>query len=101
MENGPMALQSGECRIKISSRNLLELLAGRITTAEFNEVHGWRPVGADARGVPNPFERNLSQGRTIREMRVKFRKLGNPEECKIRSSRDNQRLRTVMGRIRR
>lgn len=50
--------------VKIGSRVLMELLAGRLTTERFNELHGWahgrfRPAG---RNMPNPFNGRLSEG---------------------------------------
>ena len=42
--------------LKVSVRMLLEVLAGRMTVEEMNEICGWHA---------NPFERALRQGRLI------------------------------------
>jgi hypothetical protein len=56
--------------VRISARALLEVFAGRLTASEFNEVHGWRPLAGQGRGVINPFERCLAEGRMITQVRV-------------------------------
>ena len=54
--------------LKISSRGLHELLAGKMTLARFMDAHGW---DESVRGShPNPFERALSEGRMISAISV-------------------------------
>jgi hypothetical protein len=48
---------------RISSRAVLELLAGKITVAEFQRDHGWDIS-------QNPFDRALSEGRLISKVTV-------------------------------
>jgi hypothetical protein len=58
--------------IRISSRELQELLSGRRTVTDFNQAHRWR-AAADAGNIQlNPFERSLAEGRTIKNMRVEI-----------------------------
>jgi hypothetical protein len=54
--------------VKISSRELLDLLAGRRTIHELNDAHGWGAGGARGRTMPSPFMRNLNQGRMIKRI---------------------------------
>jgi hypothetical protein len=55
---------------KISSRVLHELLAGRITSDRFMELHGWDDSSA-GRGIgANTFKRMLESGRLFKTIRV-------------------------------
>jgi hypothetical protein len=56
--------------VKISSRSVLELLAGRISTSELNRAHDWLPELGGASGRLNPFERCLREGRLISRIGV-------------------------------
>ena len=47
-------------RVRISSRAVQELLAGRLTQTEFDRLHGW-DAAADPRGT-NPFATALAKG---------------------------------------
>ena len=51
-------------RIKVSARELMELLAGRRTTAQANDLHGWLdPEDQKTLGrIENPFELRLRAG---------------------------------------
>lgn len=55
--------------IKISSRALLELLAGRISSDRFLELHGWN-AGNSNRFDINLFKRALESGRMIKAIHV-------------------------------
>lgn len=59
-------------RVKISAREVLEVLAGRRTVKEMNSWHRWSASGdgAQANSMPNPFERHLMEGRLPTAMRV-------------------------------
>lgn len=52
-------------RLRMSSRELMEVLAGRRTVEQMDEANGW--TGA---GRPNPFERFLAGGRLPRQITV-------------------------------
>lgn len=58
--------------LKISSRLLVEVLAGRRPIEELYRFQGWRSIAApqDDMTMPNPFERWLSEGRLPVEMNV-------------------------------
>jgi hypothetical protein len=56
--------------VKISSRELLDLLAGRRTIRELNEAHGWGAVASLGRTMPSPFSRSLEEGRMIKRIEV-------------------------------
>ncbi len=57
--------------IKISSRALLDLLAGRTTSKEFRERHGWgEPPAVGAGHDLDFFNRALKAGRMIRSIKV-------------------------------
>ncbi|MDW9620160.1 hypothetical protein [Sinorhizobium meliloti] len=47
--------------VKISVREIAELLAGKCTVEDLNQRHQWNE--RDGRHIPNPFERLLNQGR--------------------------------------
>lgn len=57
--------QMSKGRVRISSRELMELLAGQRTIAELNEMHGWRSTSAppSSQEAINPFDRSLKEGR--------------------------------------
>ncbi len=52
-------------RIKLSAREVLEVLAGRRTVHDLNNSHGWSSstAGTQTSTMPNFFERQLQQGR--------------------------------------
>jgi hypothetical protein len=52
-------------RIRISARELMELLAGRRTSKQANDLHGWLdPENRPTSGLPgNPFEAQCREGR--------------------------------------
>jgi hypothetical protein len=52
-------------RLKVSSRAIMELLAGRTTPERFNELHGWSGSGMETGRAnrQNPFDRALAEGR--------------------------------------
>lgn len=54
-----------ERRLKVSSRAIMELLAGRITPERFNALHGWSDSDKQAGRANNrnPFDRALAEGR--------------------------------------
>jgi hypothetical protein len=54
--------------LKISSRALHELLAGKMTLERFIEAHGWDEGGRSS--LPNPFQRALSSGKMIASIEV-------------------------------
>jgi len=64
--------QMSKNRVRISSRELMELLAGRRTVAELNEMHRWRSVDAPPSNETmfNPFDRSLKDGRLPAEIKV-------------------------------
>ncbi len=57
--------QMSSRRIKLSAREVIEVLAGRRTVQEMNAWHNWRAAadGPQARSMPNFFERCLQEGR--------------------------------------
>ena len=55
---------------KISSRVLHELLAGRISSDRFMELHGWDASQAGNGFRANLFRRALESGRMIKTIRV-------------------------------
>lgn len=59
-------------RIKISARELMELLAGRRTIEQANDLHGWLdPEDQRALGrIQNPFELRLREGQLPRTISV-------------------------------
>jgi len=58
-------------RITVSSRELMELLAGRRTAEETSALHDWRLKGSGTpRQMPNPFERALKEGRLPTSIKV-------------------------------
>ena len=58
--------------IKISSRALLELLSGQISSDSFLELHGWdAPVGKSAFAT-NSFKQALNSGRMIKTVHVEY-----------------------------
>jgi hypothetical protein len=64
--------QMSRSRIKISAREVLEVLAGRRTVQDMNSWHRWSAQG-DAPApntMPNPFERRLLEGRLPVSMAV-------------------------------
>jgi hypothetical protein len=56
--------------VKISARTVLELLAGRKTISEINQVHGWCANAAQRGEMLNPFERRLREGRMVTRIGV-------------------------------
>jgi len=54
---------------RLSSRLVLELLAGRTSYAAFQELHGWSER-ADSPEWPGPFVRALEDGQRISVARV-------------------------------
>ncbi|MDU7521862.1 MAG: hypothetical protein E7K72_10775 [Roseomonas mucosa] len=52
-------------RVRISAREVMEILAGRLTVEKANSWRGWNQADGDARtgASQNPFERWLTQGR--------------------------------------
>lgn len=58
--------------VRISSRELMEILAGRRTVEELNTLHRWRAVDApnDNNLMVNPFDRALKNGRLPSEITV-------------------------------
>lgn len=55
-------------RLKLSSRAVQELLAGKLTPAEFNRLHNWGPDSTD--GNPNPIALALERGATIGQVTI-------------------------------
>jgi hypothetical protein len=55
----------GSNYIKIGARDVMEVLAGRKTLRDFNEMHGWNetPDKPEQGKMRNPFEIFLSEGR--------------------------------------
>jgi hypothetical protein len=56
--------------VRISSRELQELLSGRRTIADFNRAHEWRMPTDSGNKQISPFERSLIEGRLIKNMRI-------------------------------
>lgn len=58
--------------VRISSRELMEILAGRRTVEELNTLHRWRAIAApnDNDTMVNPFDRSLKDGRLPSEIIV-------------------------------
>jgi hypothetical protein len=56
--------------VTISSRELQELLAGRISHQEFLRSHRWEETDANGHRYANPFEIILAQGRMIEKINV-------------------------------
>jgi hypothetical protein len=59
-------------RIKIGSREVLEVLAGRRSVQEMNEAHGWHDPQkpTDRSRMPNPFELMLQRGRLPKSVTI-------------------------------
>jgi hypothetical protein len=57
-------------KVTISSRELQELLAGRISHQEFLRSHRWEETDANGHRYANPFEIILAQGRMIEKINV-------------------------------
>lgn len=66
--HGAYRIEGGQ-RVKISSRALLDLLGGKLTSERFHEMHGWPPAQGSA-AVKNPFARNLAAGRMISKVEI-------------------------------
>lgn len=49
-------------KIRLSSKAVMEVLSGRKSIDEFNSDYEWNGNSPDFR-IPNPFERNLDEGR--------------------------------------
>lgn len=56
-------------KIRISSREVLELLAGKISANEFNQIHGWGQSSTTHQAV-NPFLTALLRGEMIESLDV-------------------------------
>ena len=59
-------------KIKISSRSLLELLAGKCDPKQFIDDH-WYKASNKGAGIGNPFESAIHQGMTIKTASVEYR----------------------------
>lgn len=68
MAGGYMTTKNGS--LKISSRVLHELLAGRISGDRFMELHGWEASQANKPPGGNRFKRALESGRMFKTIRV-------------------------------
>jgi hypothetical protein len=68
--------------VKISARTVLELLAGRITASEMNLAHDWLPPEPGrGKGMLNPFERYLREGRLITRIGVDAAEEDESDDC--------------------
>jgi len=67
MRGGYMTTETGT--IKISSRALLQLLAGELTSEEFLTAHGWNPAEAGSHGT-SLFRQAFKSGRMIKAVKV-------------------------------
>ena len=65
---GVLGLRMRKQKIELSARVLLDLLAGKITTQEFQRIYGWGPDSE--RNEPNPFACKLECGQLITGARV-------------------------------
>ncbi len=58
-------VEMSRSRIRISAREVMEVLAGRRTAKDMNDLHRWSSPGDTPapNTMPNPFERRLMEGR--------------------------------------
>lgn len=66
--NGTLGIRMSDHKICLSARVVLDLLAGKISSDEFQRTYGWGP--GSERNEPNPFARKLAHGQLITAAQV-------------------------------